>query len=632
MNISVIIAAHNAAETIAETLTSLLEQTWPHWEAIVVENASRDATAEVVEPFTLDPRIRLIRLPTAGVSAARNVGIASARGDWLHFLDADDWVHPHFLAHMRTALAGDTQFGAAHCEWVRVLPDGRTFHVADQHNEDDFTRLSRYCAFVPVATLVPTHMVRAVGGFDAMLLTCEDWDLWQRLARAGVRFAYVPELLAYYRVRPASASLQARQLLINGLQVIQRGHGPDPRVPQPLPQYAAGMAPAQLPQKVFALLAWSSALLVGHSADATALLELLPADCSCPELQADPLAVAFVNACLLPRALAPQDWPDVWPTLAPRIVLTLQELERQAQASGVAHQTRLLIERRILELNPQTDYLAHGLYEVVTIEVTQPITALHTRPTVERLIVRATVEGEQLGTLELPVCAGLVPSSVLADAIAASFGWPLLGRYFAQSIYAQLKRRPGLAPAVEGHGYAARMLTNFITRLTGATPGMTSFWRGHVCVASDLPEASDPASPQLHAAAGWIVLLQELWGRPGWSQHHFYNPATPDLPTRTRWAEHGCIRAELAEELPDLVGDAANVTLELTVGGLSIGSVVLPGGPSLWRAQALRSMITTTFGLDLIRVVVRQAILGRPLSAESLRVRLAAAARGSRRI
>ncbi|MGH7791810.1 MAG: glycosyltransferase family 2 protein, partial [Thermodesulfobacteriota bacterium] len=88
MNVSVIIAAHNAADTIAETLQSLLDQTFPHWEAIVVDDGSSDGTENVVKSFVeRDARFRFLRQQQMGVSAARNNGIKLARFDWLVFLD-----------------------------------------------------------------------------------------------------------------------------------------------------------------------------------------------------------------------------------------------------------------------------------------------------------------------------------------------------------------------------------------------------------------------------------------------------------------------------------------------------------------------------------------------------------------
>ncbi len=186
--VSVIVPAHNAAATLAETLASLTAQTLPAIEVLVVDDASTDGTRDVAaRQAAADPRFRLLAFPAnRGVAAARNAGLEAARGRWALFLDADDWIEPGHLASLLAAAEADPGALGAFSGYRYAREDGRPGEAIRPRLEGDlFAIMAQRCPLKIHACLVQREAVLAVGGFDPGLEVAEDWDLWQRLARAG---------------------------------------------------------------------------------------------------------------------------------------------------------------------------------------------------------------------------------------------------------------------------------------------------------------------------------------------------------------------------------------------------------------------------------------------------------------
>jgi len=212
-DVSVIIPAYNVAGFIEACLASVQAQSLETWECIVVDDGSQDGTAERVAAAP-DRRVRLMRQPNQGVSAARNAGLAAARGRHVMFLDGDDLLHPTALERLLSALDGHHGAVAAFGAFVKLLANGAPYpqqKPLSQHRYPSGDVLSRMIEENFLANgghvLVRTEAARQVGGFDSRLRLSEDWEFWCRLAAAGefLFIGAVPEVF-YLRVHGGSSS------------------------------------------------------------------------------------------------------------------------------------------------------------------------------------------------------------------------------------------------------------------------------------------------------------------------------------------------------------------------------------------------------------------------------------------
>lgn len=199
--VSVLVAVHNGARHIEACLHSLLNQSFDHFEVIVIDDASTDGTHQLVEAYD-DPRLTLLRLPcNQGPSAARNRGAAVARGRYLAILDADDVALPDRLARQ-------VQFMDAHPEillsgsFFRLESDyGTTARVTRPLDDKAIRRgLAQSCTIANTTAIIRRDAYLAHGGFPEHLRHGEDYRLFTDILRSG-KAANIPEILVVKRER-----------------------------------------------------------------------------------------------------------------------------------------------------------------------------------------------------------------------------------------------------------------------------------------------------------------------------------------------------------------------------------------------------------------------------------------------
>ncbi len=213
--LSVVIPAFNAARTIRSAVRSTLSQTAPVLEVIVVDDGSTDATAEVVGAIA-DPRVRLVSRANGGPSAARNTGIAAARGEWVAFLDSDDLWLPRYVETASAALTAAPNPGFAYTD-AYVFHSGRgqvkrgsAMDALDPPPPDRAGFLAALLRrnFVFTSATVPAAVLSAVAGYDESLPLSEEYDLWLRILVAGFDPVWMGGRLAIYRMHPGQTSHQ----------------------------------------------------------------------------------------------------------------------------------------------------------------------------------------------------------------------------------------------------------------------------------------------------------------------------------------------------------------------------------------------------------------------------------------
>lgn len=195
VRVSVVVACYNQGAFLEDALYSVLGQTFPDWEVIVVNDGSDDPdTNDLLANLRL-PRVRVHHQANAGLPAARNAGMRLARGEFVVPLDADDELEPEFLHRLVAALDANPAAGVAHC-WTRLFGDLNQIWVPPPLNP---YRMLLSNSLVGCA-LIRRDAWRRVGGYDeSMTLGNEDWDFWLRMIEKGIGMIEVPEPLFRYR-------------------------------------------------------------------------------------------------------------------------------------------------------------------------------------------------------------------------------------------------------------------------------------------------------------------------------------------------------------------------------------------------------------------------------------------------
>lgn len=222
VDFSVVIAVYNGERTLKRAIDSVLAQTWPAREIIVVDDGSTDASAAIASNY--GPPVRVLRQANRGVSAARNAGVAAASGDWIAFLDADDYYYPHRLQRAAEAIERFPQADFVTADFDYRDEAGRLLRrslestvlgrrllrraeenpcLMTQADFGDF--IEDHFGDTHTLTL-PRRTFLQLGGYPDGFAVCEDVHLLIRLCLASRRAAVIPEPVAAYVIHQGSAT------------------------------------------------------------------------------------------------------------------------------------------------------------------------------------------------------------------------------------------------------------------------------------------------------------------------------------------------------------------------------------------------------------------------------------------
>lgn len=220
--VSVVIPAYNQGNYLARAVQSVLGQSYPDFEIIIVDDGSTDDTATVGCSYNA-PNIHYVHQENQGLSAARNTGLRYAQGEFISYLDSDDLFLPDKLKLLTDAIYSHPEFGFVAGQAIPIdeadQPLGKMY--ASPIPEPAEELLLGNPLHVGSVMIRRTWQDRA-GEFDTSLRSYEDWDMWLRLARLGCKMGWVAQPVSLYRFHPAQMTRLGSQMTHATFAVLEK--------------------------------------------------------------------------------------------------------------------------------------------------------------------------------------------------------------------------------------------------------------------------------------------------------------------------------------------------------------------------------------------------------------------------
>lgn len=220
--VSIITPTFNPKPFARETIDSVLAQTLDDWEWIVVDDGSQ---TDVTSLFAVDPRIRVFSQRNSGQSIARNYAMSQAQGRYFAFLDDDDLWSPDKLQKQLRSLESNPQAPFCHTNFETINESSRVFREGYSGSMTTYRQLLTGCGICASTVVARREACIRAGGFNFLVNTSEDFDLWLKMARdarATSPFLYLTEFLAGYRVHAGGTSRRYAALHRASRQILEQ--------------------------------------------------------------------------------------------------------------------------------------------------------------------------------------------------------------------------------------------------------------------------------------------------------------------------------------------------------------------------------------------------------------------------
>ncbi|MGI4885362.1 MAG: glycosyltransferase family 2 protein [Janthinobacterium lividum] len=226
--VSILIPAYNAADYIEETLKSVLAQSWPDIEIIVVDDGSKDATLAKAQQFEGE-KVRVVTQANAGASAARNLAFSLARGEYIQYLDADDLLHPDKIQAQMQCLAKQPNTVLSSSAWAKfyTVPDETTLRPTAIWR--DYAQPTNWLVdawqnmvwMQPSAWLAHRTLIAAAGPWNEELTLHDDGEFFCRVLLQCSAVKFCPSAKSFYRkgLSESLSSTRSAQAILSHLSV-----------------------------------------------------------------------------------------------------------------------------------------------------------------------------------------------------------------------------------------------------------------------------------------------------------------------------------------------------------------------------------------------------------------------------